>query len=566
MEQLKNKAQEVNHPGADMSNRQWVGDPNELQTGEEALKAALDHVAKPLYVVDHHGQQAICQNGGLQWGRRSGPDTMGLPLLGFVPPLHPSDLGDISFKRDLGLTYAYIVGAMANGITSVEMVTAAGKAGTVGFIGAGGLSLEQIETAIDRLEPHQRQFPMGFNLIHSPNDFSLEMNTVKLYLRRRIRLVSASAYLGLTLPLVYYRVKGIHQDTEGRIICPNRVIAKVSRQEVARKFFAPPPQKLLDRLVQDDLITANEAQLAIHIPMAQDITAEADSGGHTDNRPALSLLPTFLSLRDEAANQYGFSVPLRVGLAGGIATPDAAAAAFAMGAAYILTGSINQAAVEADTSDRVREMLMQAQQADVTMAPAADMFELGAKVQVLKRGTMFAMRAAKLYEVYRSHANYEEIPAAARQVIERDLLRTSFENAWDQTRKYFEVRDPHQIERADANPKHKMALVFRSYLGQSSLWAKTGLKDRIIDYQIWCGPAMGAFNAWVKGSHLEDKAQRLTGSMAMNLIYGAARTLRCQWLRIQGVPLPNALAASKPLKLEEIKRRIDMSEIRPTNA
>jgi len=280
----------------------------------------------------------------------------------------------------------------------------------------------------------------------------------------------------------------------------------------------------------------------------------------------LSLLPTFLSLRDEAANQYGFSVPLRVGLAGGIATPDAAAAAFAMGAAYILTGSINQAAVEADTSDRVREMLMQAQQADVTMAPAADMFELGAKVQVLKRGTMFAMRAAKLYEVYRSHANYEEIPAAARQVIERDLLRTSFENAWDQTRKYFEVRDPHQIERADANPKHKMALVFRSYLGQSSLWAKTGLKDRIIDYQIWCGPAMGAFNAWVKGSHLEDKAQRLTGSMAMNLIYGAARTLRCQWLRIQGVPLPNALAASKPLKLEEIKRRIDMSEIRPTNA
>ena len=75
--------------------------------------------------------------------------------------------------------------------------------------------------------------------------------------------------------------------------------------------------------------------------------------------------------------KYGFKTPLRVGLAGGIATPDAAAGAFAMGAAYILTGSINQAAVEADTSDCVREMLVQARQADVAMAPAADGKGLG---------------------------------------------------------------------------------------------------------------------------------------------------------------------------------------------
>ena len=31
--------------------------------------------------------------------------------------------------------------------------------------------------------------------------------------------------------------------------------------------------------------------------------------------------------------------------------------------------------------------------ADVMMAPSADMFEMGVKVQVLKTGTMFAMRA-----------------------------------------------------------------------------------------------------------------------------------------------------------------------------
>ena len=82
-----------------------------------------------------------------------------------------------------------------------------------------------------------------------------------------------------------------------------------------------------------------------------------------------------------------------------------------MGAAYLVTGSVNQSCVEAGTSDAVRRMLAQAQQADIAMAPAADMFEMGVKVQVLKRGTLFAMRAAKLYELYRAHESLDQIPA-----------------------------------------------------------------------------------------------------------------------------------------------------------
>ncbi len=540
----------------DVSIRQWTGDGHALQSGGAAMTTALDAVAQPLFVVAADGKTAFSHQGGLQWGASAGPEGSGLPLLGFVPPLLPSQLGDAGFMRDLGLGYAYVVGAMANGITSVEMVTAAGEAGMVGFFGAGGLSPSQIETAIGRLRPHGDRFPVGFNLIHSPSDMALEMKTAELYLRHGIRLVSASAYLGLTLPLVYYRVKGIRREVDGTVVCPNHVIAKVSREEVAAKFFAPPPQKLLDQLVNDGLITAAEAGLAREIPMAQDITAEADSGGHTDNRPALSLLPTFLALRDAAMAQYRFSAPLRVGLGGGIATPEAAAAAFAMGAAFILTGSINQAAVEADTSEIVREMLVEARQADVIMAPSADMFELGVKVQVLKRGTMFAMRAAKLYECYRTYSRFDELPEKMRTMIERDLLRTTYDEAWQQTRLFFQTRDPHQIERAEANPKHQMALVFRSYLGQSSLWAKSGVPDRQIDYQIWCGPSMGAFNAWARGSFLEDKSRRGTAVMAMNLLYGASRLTRCHWLRSQGVALPAESVACRPLALEEIEKRI----------
>jgi len=37
--------------------------------------------------------------------------------------------------------------------------------------------------------------------------------------------------------------------------------------------------------------------------LLNDLTAEADSGGHTDNRPALALLPAMMALRDELSSQ-----------------------------------------------------------------------------------------------------------------------------------------------------------------------------------------------------------------------------------------------------------------------
>ena len=91
------------------------------------------------------------------------------------------------------------------------------------------------------------------------------------------------------------------------------------------------------------------------MPVAEDITVEADRGGHTDNRPLVALLPAILALRDELAARHGYTRPIRVGAAGGLGTPAAVAAAFALGAAYVLTGSVNQAAVESGLSDDGQE-------------------------------------------------------------------------------------------------------------------------------------------------------------------------------------------------------------------
>jgi PfaD family protein len=547
-------------PSQDTSANQqgwWYPEKKRPLSDDLAFQEALHRVTRPLYVVNLNGRTAIAQDGTITLGGARPEGSGGLPLLGYAPALHPRNLGDPAFKETHNLKYAYVAGAMANGITSVEMVEEIGRAGMIGFFGAAGLLPAEIEAAIHSLKEKMGNHPYGFNLIHSPTDPELETATVDLYLRNEVKLISASAYLGLTLPLVYYRVHNLNRDSSGSVVCPNKIIAKVSRVEVARKFLEPPPEKYLRQLIEGNLITADQAAMAAEIPMADDLTAEADSGGHTDNRPALTLLPTMLSLRDDISFKNGYKIPVRVGLAGGIATPHSTAAAFAMGAAYVLTGSVNQSCVEAGTSDTVRQMLAEADQADVTMAPAADMFELGVKVQVLKRGTMFPLRAGKLYELYNRYNSYEEIPSEQRAILERDFFRCRFEDEWEQTKKFFTRRDPRQIELAEQKPKHKMALVFRSYLGRSSNWANAGDQTRKIDYQIWCGPAIGAFNHWVKGSFLEKWENRRVVTVAMNLMTGAALTTRVNWLRQQGISLTTGVEKYYPLNLPKILQLIE---------
>jgi hypothetical protein len=94
-----------------------------------------------------------------------------------------------------------------------------------------------------------------------------------------------------------------------------------------------------------------------------------------------------------------------------------------------------------------------------------------------------------------------------------------------------------------------MALVFRWYLGQASRWATQGVPDRILDYQIWCGPAMGAFNDWTRGSFLADPGERTVVQIATNLLEGAAAVTRAHQLRSLGVPIPATAFDFRPRRL-----------------
>ena len=508
----------------------WKGSPRDIVFDAVSIQEKLSATDKPCYILqDFRGRIGASNDGELV------SEGRGLQVLAMANPMTAAQLGDSSFQKDYNLKYSYKTGAMANGIASEELVIAIGKAGFLGSFGAAGLVPARVLQAIEKIQGALPSQSYAFNLIHSPNEPALEEGAVKLFLERGVTVVEASAFLALSENIVHYRVAGLSEDADGNVVTKNKVIAKISRKEVAAPFMQPAPERFLTSLLQKGKITPAQAKLATRVSMADDITVEADSGGHTDNRPLVALLSTIIQLRDEMQAKYNFEKKIRVGAAGGISTPASALGAFMMGAAFVVTGSVNQACTEAGTSEHVRKLLQTVASTDVMMAPASDMFEMGVELQVLKRGTLFAPRAKKLYEYYKQYNSIDEIPTYERAKLEKQIFRKPLEEIWQGCIEFFEQRDPEQIERAQGNPKRKMALIFRWYLGLSSNWANAGTDGRAQDYQIWCGPSMGSFNDWVKGSYLEDYNNRHAADVAEQIMQGAAYLYRVQALKMQGV-------------------------------
>ncbi len=468
-----------------------------------------------------------------------------------VPPVYPEWLGDRGFTAVHNIRFPYVVGEMARGIATPAMVVAAAKAGLLGFYGSAGLPLHVVREGIAEIKAGlpAANSTWGANLIHSPQQPGMERDVVDLFLETGVKRVSASAFMQQSAEIVRYSALGLRRVGD-RIERDTHVFAKVSRVEVAEKFMAPAPDDILRELVASRAISLEQAELAACVPIAADITAESDSGGHTDNRPAAVLFSSLSETAGRIARQHGFDERvIRIGLAGGIATPQAVAGAFQMGAAYVLSGSVNQPAIESGLSEVARQMLAEAGAADVMMAPAADMFEQGVDVQVLKRGTLFGLYAQRLHALYRSGATTENLSSDDRQWFEKRLGQ-SVEAAWSSTVDYLQQSNPQALASAQDDGNYRFALLCRRYLFMASQWARDGIFDRKVDYQIWCGPAMGAFNHWAKGSCLEALENRTVKQIAWNLLEGAAQITRAAQLRSFGVALPAGAFRYNPQQFE----------------
>lgn len=437
----------------------------------------------------------------------------------------PESLGSAEFRADHGVRYAYVAGSMYKAVASEDMVLRMGRAGLLSYFGAGGLRADRVVAAVERFQRELGDGPYGVNLLASMENPAKEAEQVEVFLRHGVRRVEAASFIRPTESLVRYRLTGLRRAPDGSVHVPHKVMAKVSRPEVIDTFLAPAPRQLVDCLLADGRITAEEAELARQVPMADDLCAEADSGGHTDQRSLVILLPDTLRQRDRAARDFAPAGRVRVGVAGGLGVPDAVAGAFVMGADFVLTGSINQCTVECGTSERVKDMLQQAAVQDMAIVPAGDMLETGTRAQVLRRGLFYPARANKLYELYRRHDSLDDLDPRDADQLQRRYFRRSFEEVWAETRAYYERTNPASLEKAERDPKHKMLLVFKAYFVQSIRLAMSGSAEQQVDYQVNCGPAMGALNSLLRDTPYEDWRSRHVDHLAELLMGGAARVL-----------------------------------------
>lgn len=146
----------------------------------------------------------------------------------------------------------------------------------------------------------------------------------------------------------------------------------------------------------------------------------------------------------------------------------------------------------------------------------------------VEKGRILSARANKLYELYRNYNSIDQIDAQTRKMIEEKFFHKSFDDVYREVRAY---KAPGDIEKAEQNPKHKMALIFKWYFAMSNRAALLGDPVQRLNYQIHCGPALGAFNQWVKGTSLEDWRQRHVDEIGQKLCDETAGLLQRQVLQ-----------------------------------
>jgi trans-AT polyketide synthase/acyltransferase/oxidoreductase domain-containing protein len=414
-----------------------------------------------------------------------------------VSPDH-TELGARSFRERYGLGHVCVAGSMYGGVSGLDLLSRLAKAGGMGFYGAGGLTMAEVHDGLGKVVAELgRDNPFGASLPYHQGDPGRELALADLYLRLGVTAVEASGYLEITPALVKFRLKG------------GSVLAKVNRTDLAEQLLSPAPAELVRHLRDHGHITAEEAARAATLPVARDVVVEAGSGWLDGPATLATLLPSVLRLRDRLATG---PERVHVGAAGGIGTPEAAAAALLMGAEFLLTGSINQCTVEAATSPAAKDILQSVSVHDVDIAPWTELFELGAKNTVARKGLFYPARAMKLHELWRAHDRYTDIDPATRQQIEQRYLRRPFAEVLAELGE-------------SGNPKQDMATVFRTYITQGLMLARDGDPARKVDYHIPCGPAMGSFNDWVRGTQLEHWQRRHVDTITEHLLTATAKLL-----------------------------------------
>lgn len=403
-------------------------------------------------------------------------------------------LGSIDFTHQFGCQYNYVLGSIGRAISSVELVTKAANAGFLAYFGAAHTSLEKIEHAIKEIQSN-----IGTNKRYGVNIHANILNpdgenaVVDLLLKNNVTHAEATGFFEITPALVRYRLHEIGQSST------NKILAKVESIAQAIQFLQPAPSAIVTQLVNDGSISIEQAQRAYSLPMADAIAFQGD----------IALIAELLSLR----NQYGIPAQqVFIGSAKEIGSPQSIASAFINGAEFVLADTIQQCTVESGLHKQAKTLLQNATIADIKTAPCTELFEFGRNISVLNKGSVFANKAKRLYELWKENKTLESLSAE-----QRAILAGYFPNGVES------VLEKIQQNVNTIDPEIKWTLVVKHYL-QSA----TNQSEELQDWCITCGPDIGALNNWLNKEKPMPWQDRHVDKLALHLLDAAHNLLNAR--------------------------------------
>ncbi len=423
-----------------------------------------------------------------------------------APPTAPAmvsapALGSRDFSRRFGCQYSYVLGSIGRAISSADLVVKAANAGFLTYFGAAHTSIENIQHAINDIQSNiGANKSYGVNLHANLLNPDAEDALVDLLLENKIKHAEATGFFDITPALVRYRLQGIEQGST------NSILAKAESITQAIKFLQPAPDAILTQLLNDGSITTAQAQLARSLPMADAIAFQGD----------IALLAELLSLR----NQYG--VPAQqvfIGSAKEIGSPQSIASAFINGAEFVLADTIQQCTVESGLHNQAKTLLQNASIADIKTAPCTELFEFGRTISVLNKGSLFANKAKRLYELWKDHKTLENL-STEQHVALAEYFPEGIEYAIERSSSTRQLLNSTQTNVASSDSARVWTQLVKYYLQ-----AATNQNDTRPDWCITCGPDIGTLNNWLNKEKLVPWQERHIDQLALQLLSAAHNLL-----------------------------------------
>jgi nitronate monooxygenase len=248
----------------------------------------------------------------------------------------------------LGVTIPVLAAPMAGGPSTAELVVAAAHAGSLGLLGGGYKTPDALAKQIAEVRP--ASVPFGVNLF-APNPVPVDPDAYNKY---RDQIQQEADLYEVDLGNVPVNESDDYWQEKVSLLLADPVPV------VTFTFGIPEPKviaalKNAGSLVGQTITSAAEAGLAAEHGVDVLVVQAAAAGGHSgiltpDRFPAETPLPQLL-------REIGAATSLPLIGAGGIGTPDDAAAALGAGAAAVAVGTVLLRSKESGTSAPYRAAL-----------------------------------------------------------------------------------------------------------------------------------------------------------------------------------------------------------------